>query len=290
MTHFTDKVVLITGAGGGIGRHYALEFARRGARVVVNDLGSDVRGESGGEDSAAAVVREIEAEGGTAVSNTASVTDREGAASIVRTGLDTWGRIDIVVTNAGILRNRTLKNTNLDDMTAVLNVHVLGTLNVVYAAWPYLYAQNSGRIVLTSSISGIAGAFGQSAYATAKMAMLGLMNSLALEGQAHGIHVNCIAPGAATRMTALETALGIDAENPEPDFHPKLIAPAVLYLASDAAPNGVVLHAQGGKFWRTKTVRNRGVDLGTDATFEELAEHIEPIMDMTTMDDVQPAM
>ncbi len=290
MADFTDKVVLITGAGGGIGRYYALEFARRGARVVVNDLGSDVRGESGGEDSAAAVVAEITSAGGVAVPNRASVTDRDGAASIVQAGLDAWGRIDVVVTNAGILRNRTMKNTNLDDIAAVLDVHVHGTLNVVYAAWPHLYAQNSGRIVLTSSISGIAGAFGQSAYATAKMAMLGLMNSLALEGQSHGVHVNCIAPGAATRMTALETSLGIDADDPAPDFHPKLIAPAVLYLASDAAPNGVVLHAQGGRFWRTKTVRNVGVDLGTDATVDELEANVGEVMDMQSTEDIEPPM
>lgn len=290
MADFKNKVVLITGAGGGIGRHHALEFASRGAKVVVNDLGSDVRGESGGDDSAGLVVAEIQHAGGTAIANRASVTERDGAASIVRDALDAWGRIDIVVTNAGILRNRTMKNTNLDDITTVLDVHIMGTMNVVFAAWPHLYNQGHGRVVLTSSISGIAGAFGQSAYATAKMSMLGLMNSLALEGGPKGVHVNCIAPGAATRMTALEASLGIDADNPEPEFHPKLIAPAVMLLASDDAPNGVVLHAQGGRFFRTTVVRNHGVDLGTDATFEDLQGHLDTLLDMSEPKDIKPPM
>jgi NAD(P)-dependent dehydrogenase (short-subunit alcohol dehydrogenase family) len=288
MAGFSNKVVLITGAGGGIGRHYALEFARRGARVLVNDLGSDVRGEAGGEDSAARVVAEITAAGGVAIANRASVTDRAGAASIVQDALDNWGQIDIVVTNAGILRNRTMKNNNLDDIKTVLDVHVMGALNVVYAAWPHLYNQGHGRVVLTSSISGIAGAFGQSAYATAKMAMLGLMNSLALEGRPKGVHVNCIAPGAATRMTALEASLGIDVDNPQADFHPKLIAPAVMYLASDEAPNGVVLHAQGGRFFRTTVVRNLGVNLGTEATLEDVESNLEALLDMSEPRDMPP--
>lgn len=289
MSEFEGKVVAITGAGGGIGRCHALDFARRGARVVVNDLGGDVRGEGRGV-AAEIVAAEIRETGGQAIANTASVTDREGAASIVDDALKAWGRIDIVVANAGILRNRTFKNTNLDDIALTLDVHVHGTINVVFAAWPHLYAQNYGRVVLTSSISGIGGAFGQSAYAAAKMAMLGLMNSLALEGQGHGIHVNCIAPGAATRMTALEASLGYDADNPAPEHHPRLIAPAVLYLASEAAPNGVTLHAAGGRFFRSQVVRNEGINPGTDASYEDVVDQAELMMDMKDAKPVERAM
>ena len=189
MSEFEDKVVIVTGAGGGIGREHALAFARRGARVLVNDLGSDVRGE-GGSRFADQVVDEIKELGGHAVANYDSVAEPESAKAIVHQAVDEFGTVDILINNAGILRNRTFKNTTLEDFQLVVQVHLLGTAYVSHAVWPIMYEKNYGRIVLTTSVSGIFGQFGQSAYGAAKMGMLGLMNVLALEGRSHGIRVN----------------------------------------------------------------------------------------------------
>ena len=163
MIDFKDRVVLVTGAGGGIGREHALEFGRRGAQVVVNDLGSNVRGE-GSSDLAAKVAAEINTAGGQAVSNNFSVSDPEQAKAMVKQAIDEFGRIDVVINNAGILRNRTFKNTTTEDFKLVVEVHLLGSAYVTHAAWPFMYEQNYGRVILTSSVSGIFGQFGQSAY------------------------------------------------------------------------------------------------------------------------------
>ena len=200
MSEFEGKVAVVTGAGGGLGRCHAIEFAKRGAKVVVNDLGGSVDG-TGEGDMADAVVAEIEDLGSTAVANKASVSDREGAKSIVQTAIDAFGRIDILVNNAGILRDKTFKNMTLDEWDIVMDVHLNGTAYVTHAAWPLMYEQNYGRIVFTSSGSGIFGNFGQANYGAAKMGMVGLMNVLALEGANHNVRVNTLGPGAATRMT-----------------------------------------------------------------------------------------
>ena len=280
MSEFEGKVAVVTGAGGGIGRCHALEFAKRGAKVVVNDLGGRVDG-TGAGDAADGVVAEIEAAGGTAVANKGSVSDREGAASIIQTAVDAFGRIDILVNNAGILRDRTFKNMTLDEWDIVMNVHLNGTAYVTHAAWPLMYEQNYGRIVFTSSGSGIFGNFGQSNYGAAKMGMLGLMNVLAKEGANHNVRVNTLAPGAATRMT--NTVPGRDENIGEPpaDRHPKLVSPAVLFMCSEDAPTGVVIHATAGTYARSEIVVNPPVDLGTDATFEDLMPLGERLMDMT---------
>lgn len=283
MSEFEDKVVIITGAGGGIGREHALEFARRGARVVVNDLGSNVRGE--GDDtshraSADAVVREIRAAGGTAVANYDSVSEPDQAKAIVEQAVAEFGTVDVVVNNAGILRNRTFKNTSVEDFQLVVQVHLLGSSYVSHAAWPIMYEKNYGRIILTTSVSGIFGQFGQSAYGCAKMGLLGLMNVLALEGRSHGIKVNCLSPGADTRMTALVTELGIDADNPRPRSHPQLVTPVALYLASEGAPTGTVMHALNGRYLRSETFANTGVDLGAATSYEDLVAHIDRVMDL----------
>ena len=280
MSEFEGKVAVVTGAGGGIGRCHALEFAKRGANVVVNDLGGRVDG-TGAGDAADAVVAEIEAAGGTAVANKASVSDREGAASIVQTAVDAYGRIDILVNNAGILRDRTFKNMTLDEWDIVMNVHLNGTAYVTHAAWPLMYEQNYGRIVFTSSGSGIFGNFGQSNYGAAKMGMLGLMNVLAKEGANHNVRVNTLAPGASTRMTNTVPGRDENIEEPTPDRHPKLVSPAVLFMCSEDAPNGVVIHATGGTYSRSEIVVNEPVDLGPDATYEDLAPRAERLMDMT---------
>ena len=280
MGEFKDKVVIVTGAGRGIGREHALAFARRGARLVVNDLGTSTDG-VGRDKLADAVVNEIRAAGGTAVANYNSVADKAEAKAIVDQAVAEFGSVDILINNAGILRNRTFKNTPVEDLELVMRVHLLGTCYVTHAVWPIMYANNYGRIVLTSSVFGIHGAFGQSVYGAAKMGMLGLMNCLALEGKAHNVHVNCVAPGADTRMTALIKGSGIDADAPRPTMHPKLVAPAVLYLASEAGPSGVVIHAVGNSYFRTETIANPGITLGTDATYEDLAARADQLLDLS---------
>ena len=280
MSEFEGKVAVVTGAGGGIGRCHALEFAKRGAKVVVNDLGGRVDG-TGAGDAADVVVAEIEAAGGAAVANKGSVSDREGAASIIQTAVDAFGRIDILVNNAGILRDRTFKNMTLDEWDIVMNVHLNGTAYVTHAAWPLMYGQNYGRIVFTSSGSGIFGNFGQSNYGAAKMGMLGLMNVLAKEGANHNVRVNTLAPGAATRMTNTVPGRDENITEPPPDRHPKLVSPAVLFMCSEDAPNGAVIHATGGTYSRSEIVVNEPVDLGADATFEDLLPLRERLLDMT---------
>ena len=180
-SEFQGKVAVITGAGGGLGRSHALEYAKRGAKIVVNDLGGSVDG-TGAGDAADVVVDEIKAMGGEAIANKASVSDRAGAKSIIDDCMNAFGRIDILVNNAGILRDRSFKKMSLDEWDIVLNVHLNGTAYVTHAAWPIMNEQKYGRIVLTSSGSGIYGNFGQANYGAAKMGMLGLMNVLALEG------------------------------------------------------------------------------------------------------------
>ena len=280
MSEFEGKVAVVTGAGGGLGRCHAIEFAKRGAKVVVNDLGGSVDG-TGEGDMADAVVAEIEELGGTAVANKASVSDREGAKSIVQTAIDAFGRIDILVNNAGILRDKTFKNMTLDEWDIVMDVHLNGTAYVTHAAWPLMYAQNYGRIVFTSSGSGIFGNFGQANYGAAKMGMVGLMNVLALEGANHNVRVNTLGPGAATRMTNTVPGLSEDLGEPDPLRHPRLVSPAVLFMCSEDAPNGVVIHASSGTFSMSQIVVNEPIELGPDAVYEDLEPLRDRLMDMT---------
>ena len=220
MKDFEGKVVAITGAGGGLGKAHALEFARRGAYVVVNDLGGSVEG-VGNSDTADQVVEQIKSAGGMAIANKASVSDRAGAKSIIDDAVSEFGTIDILVNNAGILRDKSFKNMSLDEWDLVMNVHINGTAYVTHAAWPIMYEKNYGRIICTSSGSGVWGNFGQANYGAAKMAMVGLMNVLALEGRSHNIRVNCLAPAAATRMTAsIPGRDPIDVNNPPAERAP----------------------------------------------------------------------
>lgn len=280
MSEFEGKVAIVTGAGGGIGRSHAIEFAKRGAKVVVNDLGGDVHG-TGQGDAADQVVEEIRSEGGEAIANKASVADRDGAKSIVDDAIQAYGRVDILVNNAGILRDKTFKKVTLDDFDLVVQVHLTGTAYVTHAAWPHMYDQRYGRIVFTSSGSGIFGNYGQSNYGAAKMGMLGLANVLALEGGPRNVHVNCLGPGAATRMTNTVPGRNDDLENVDPGRSPNLVSPAVLFMCSEAAPNGCVIHASGGRYSRSVIYVNEPVQLGSDATYEDLVPHIESLMDMS---------
>ena len=280
MSEFEGKVVVVTGAGGGLGKEHALEFARRGARVVVNDLGGSGDGH-GASDMADAVVAEIRAAGGIAIANKASVADKAGAKSIIDDAVAEFGTVDILVNNAGILRDKSFKNLDLADWDIVMDVHLNGTAYVTHAAWPIMYAKNYGRIVMTSSTSGIYGNFGQGNYGAAKMGMLGLINVLAIEGASKNIRVNGLAPGAETRLIGTIPGRDVDPDNPRPEAHPKLVTPAVILLCSEEAPTGKIIQASGGRFSTCAIFNNEDVELGVDATYEDLLARKEELLDMS---------
>jgi NAD(P)-dependent dehydrogenase (short-subunit alcohol dehydrogenase family) len=273
---FDDQVAIVTGAGGGIGKQHALELARRGAKVVVNDLGGSVDG-SGTSDAANSVVEQIISEGGEAIANGASVTDLAAIQSMVKDVMDKWGRIDILVNNAGILRDKSFHNVTLDDFNLVMDVHFQGTLNCTHTIYPIMREQGYGRIIFTSSSSGVFGNFGQANYGAAKMAMVGLMNTLKIEGQKYNVFSNSITPVAYTRMTE-----GLIPEDFGKNLQPEYVTPAVLYLASDQAPNGAVMSAGAGVFSRIYIHETMGVSLGTedDMTPENIAASWDNISDM----------
>ncbi|MGR4863707.1 SDR family NAD(P)-dependent oxidoreductase [Caulobacter sp. LARHSG274] len=254
---FDGQVAIVTGAGGGLGRQHALELARRGAKVVVNDLGGSVDGSGGSSEAALKVVEEIKALGGEAIAHGASVTDDAGIADLVRTTMATWGRIDILVANAGILRDRTLSKMELADFEAVIQVHVFGAFKPIKAVWDIMKAQNYGRIVVTTSSSGMYGNFGQSNYGAAKMAVLGLMNTLKLEGAKNNVRINAISPVAATRMTE-----GLMPPEVLEKLKPEYVTPGVVYLVSEDAPTGAILTAGAGAFALSRIFETEGVYLG----------------------------
>ena len=281
MSEFTDKVVVITGAGGGLGKAHALEFGRRGAKVVVNDLGGTGDG-VGSSDMADEVVAEIRAEGGIAIANKASVATREGAKSIIDDAVSEFGTIDILVNNAGILRDKSFKKMPLDDWDIIMDVHLNGSAYVTHAAWPIMYAKNYGRIVLTSSTSGIYGNFGQTNYGAAKMGMLGMMNVLAIEGRSKNVRVNCLAPAAATRLINTIPGRNEDLDNPDPMRHPKLVTPAVLLMCSEDAPTGKVIQAGNGRFSVAAIFNNEEMEFGVDVSYEDLLARKDELLDMST--------
>ena len=272
---FDGRVAIVTGAGGGLGRCHALELAKRGCKVVVNDLGGAMDGTGGSSEAAEGVVAEIKAAGGEAIANGGSVSDRLGAQSMVDDAMDAWGRVDILINNAGILRDKSFAKMELDDFETVLDVHLMGSVNVTRAAWPIMREQDYGRVVVTTSPTGLYGNFGQANYGAAKLGLVGLMNTLKIEGARNNIRTNTIAPVAATRMTEnLMTGDALKALAPE------LVTPAVIYLCSEEAPNGVVLQAQGGQFSVACIVENAGVNLGVEATAEDIGENFERIADL----------
>ena len=272
---FDGKVAIVTGSGGGLGRQHALELARRGARVVVNDLGGSMDGSGGGSEAAHAVVEEIKAFGGEAVANGSSVTDDAGVALMVKHAMDEWGRIDVLVANAGVLRDKTFSKMEIADFEFVLGVHLMGTVKPAKAVWEIMRTQNYGRIVCTTSSSGLYGNFGQTNYGAAKLGIIGFMNTLKLEGQKNNIHVNAIAPVAATRMT----------ENLMPPeilekLKPEYVTPGVVYLCSDEAPTGCILTAGGGAFALARIVETEGVYLGDGGlSVEEIRDNWSKITD-----------
>ena len=270
---FDGKVAIITGAGGGLGREHALELARRGARLVINDLGGSVNGDGGDVGPAQAVAQEIVDLGGEAVADTNSVATREGGAAVVETAVEAFGTVDVVVNNAGILRDKSFHNLDQAMIEAVIQVHLLGAFYVTQPAYRIMREKGYGRIVSTSSNSGILGNFGQSNYGAAKMGLVGLTNVLAIEGRKYGIKANAIAPVAATRMT--EDMFG----DVQEQLDPALVSPLVAYLASEACEvSGEIYSAAGGLISRFFIGLTPGY-YDPKITAEGIAEHLEEIRD-----------
>ena len=272
---FKGRVAIVTGAGGGLGKQHALALAARGAKVLVNDLGGDVHGVGGSVSAAQAVVDEIRAAGGEAMANGASVTDFDAVKGMVQQAVDAWGRVDILVNNAGILRDKSFAKMELADFRLVMEVHVMGAVHCTKAVWPIMQAQNYGRVVMTTSSSGLYGNFGQANYGAAKMALAGLMQTLSIEGEKHGIRVNCLAPTAATRMTE-----GLMPEQVLRALEPHAVVPAMLVMASEDAPNRTIICAGAGSFEVAHITLTQGVYLG-DApdTPERLAAAMTQVVD-----------
>jgi len=276
--NFEGQVAIVTGAGGGLGKQHALELGRRGAKVVVNDLGGSVDGSGGSASAAEQVAQEIRDNGGTAISNDASVTDFEAVQAMVDETVAKWGRIDVLINNAGILRDKTFSKLELENWHAVIDVHLTGSLNATKCAWPIMVEQKYGRIVMTTSTSGLFGNFGQANYGAAKLGLVGFMNTLRFEGAKYNVFTNAIAPIAATRMTVELPGFEDSAEK----LAPELVTPAVVYLCSEKAPNGRIIQAAGGRYYSADVRENVGVDLGLGASVEDIEENIETILDMSS--------
>ena len=274
---FDNRVAIVTGAGGGLGRAYAIELAKRGAKVVVNDLGGARDGSGSSIGAAQVVVDEIIAAGGEAIANGASVTDAAAVEKMVGFVKERWGRIDILINNAGILRDRTFVKMSLDDFRQVIDVHLMGSVVCTKAVWETMREQTFGRILMTTSSTGLYGNFGQANYGAAKLALVGLMKTLSLEGAKYGIKINTIAPVAATRMTE-------DLMPPEllAKMGPETVAPAALYLVSDDAPANAVINAGAGGFERAYVTLTKGIHVAPeDMTPETIAARFAEISDRT---------
>ena len=273
---FDGKVAIVTGAGGGLGREHALALAARGAKVVVNDLGVARDGVGSSASPAQSVVDEIIAAGGEAIPNGASVTDPVAVQAMVDEAVAKWGSVDILINNAGVLRDKSFAKMSLEDFRFVVDVHLMGAVNCTKAVWDGMRERNYGRIVMTTSSSGLYGNFGQANYGAAKMALVGLMQTLSIEGAKNNIRVNCLAPTAHTRMTEdLGAALPLEALGPE------LVSPGLLYLVCEDAPSRVILAAGAGGFERAYVTLTQGdYATGPDA-LEQIAERFETISDRT---------
>jgi len=273
---FQGKVAVITGAGGGLGRAHALLLASLGAKVVINDLGGSLDGSGGNSQASEKVVAEIVAAGGEAIANGASVSDDAGVAHLVKQTMDKWGRIDVLIANAGILRDKSFAKMELKDFEAVMTVHLMGTVKPCKALWEIFKKQQYGRIVVTTSSTGLYGNFGQTNYGAAKLSLVGFMNTLKLEGAKDNIKVNAICPVAGTRMT----------ENLMPPemlalLKPEYVTPAVVFLASEDAPTGSVISAGAGVFSSAQIVESTGMNLGHGASADTVAANWAKISDFT---------
>ena len=272
---YDGKVAIVTGAGQGLGRSHAIELAKRGAKVVVNDLGGSVDGSGGGSEAAQAVVAEIEAAGGEAIANGANVAKYDEVEAMVQQAMDKWGRIDILVNNAGILRDKSFAKGSLEDFQLVLDVHLMGTINCTKACWDIMRDQEYGRVVVTSSSSGLYGNFGQTNYGAAKMGVIGAMNTLAQEGAKYNIKINALAPTAGTRMTE-----GLIDPKAFELLTPETVTPAVLYMVSEDAPTRTIICAGAGAYAVTRLVESEGKWLSPEEqTPEGIAANWDAISD-----------
>ncbi len=266
------RSVIVTGAGGGLGRQHALFLATRGARVVVNDLGAALDGSGSTTTAADAVVEEIITAGGDAVANHHDIATSEGGAAVVKTALDTFGRVDGVVNNAGILRDRSLHKMSATDWDAVLKVHLYGSFNVTRAAMPHFREQQFGRVVVTTSVTGLYGNFGQANYGAAKLGLVGLINTLAIEGRTKNVLANAISPIATTRMSE-----GILDNPADPAYVSVLVA---LLMSEECPVTGEVMHASSGRYARVRYCESAGVEFADVPTVDELAARWHEIMDL----------
>jgi NAD(P)-dependent dehydrogenase (short-subunit alcohol dehydrogenase family) len=274
---FKGRVAIVTGAGGGLGRQHALALAARGAKLVVNDLGGARDGSGGSVTAAQSVVDEIRAAGGEAIANGASVTDWDAVQAMVQQAVDTWGRVDILVNNAGILRDKTFAKMDLADFRLVLDVHLMGAVHCSKAVWPHMVSQKYGRILMTTSSTGLYGNFGQSNYGAAKLALVGFMQTLALEGAKSDIRVNSLAPTAATRMTE-----GLMPEAVLAALQPQAVVPAMLVLVSEGAPTRTILCAGAGHVEAANITMTQGDWIGLDHDApQRLAAQLDQVRDRT---------
>lgn len=274
---FQGRVAIVTGAGGGLGRQHALALAARGAKVLVNDLGGMVDGSGGSVSAAQAVLDEIRAAGGEALANGASVTDFAAVQAMVQQVIDAWGRVDVLVNNAGILRDKSFAKMDMDDFRLVVDVHLMGAAHCCKAVWAHMVEQKYGRIVMTTSSTGLYGNFGQANYGAAKLAQVGLMQTLAIEGAKYGIHVNALAPTAATRMTE-----GLMPAEVLAALKPEAVVPAMLVLAHESAPTRTILCAGAGTFEAAHITLTQGLHIGRgDEAPEQLAARLAEVVDRT---------
>ena len=273
---FKDKVVIVTGAGGGLGRSHSLEFAKRGAKVVVNDLGGSVDGSGGSSDAANNVVKEITEAGGVAIPNGSSVTDDDGVKNMDDQTMEEFGRIDILINNAGILRDRSFTKMTMEDFTLVTDIHLMGSVKPTKMVWEIMKEQNYGRILVTTSSTGLYGNFGQSNYGAAKRGVVGFVNTLKLEGQKYNINCNVLCPVAYTRMT--ENLMPPEAEQL---LTPGSVTPAVIYLSSENGPTGTILCAGAGVYSVAKIMESDGENLGLEASAEDLEKNWDKISDFS---------
>ncbi|MEC9414680.1 MAG: SDR family NAD(P)-dependent oxidoreductase [Pseudomonadota bacterium] len=274
--NFEDKVVIITGAGGGLGRSHALEFAKRGAKVLVNDLGGEVDGSGGSSEAANNVVKEITDAGGIAIPNGSSVIDDKGVKNMVDQAMDEFGRIDILINNAGILRDKSFSKMEIEDFTIVTDIHLMGSVKPTKMVWEIMKEQNYGRILVTTSSTGLYGNFGQSNYGAAKLGLVGFVNTLKLEGQKYNINCNVLCPVAYTRMTA-----NLMPPEAEELLTPSSVTPAVIYLSSENGPTGIILCAGAGVYSEAKIMESDGENLGLNASAEDLEKNWDKISDFS---------
>ncbi|CAN1552609.1 FabG Dehydrogenases with different specificities (related to short-chain alcohol dehydrogenases) [Sphingomonadaceae bacterium] len=283
MIDLSGRVAIVTGAGGGLGREHALLLARRGARVVVNDLGGALNGEGASGTAAGEVVKEIRATGGTAIANGSSVSDFGAVEQMVAEAISRWGRVDILVNNAGILRDRSFTKMSIEDFRVVIDVHLMGAVYCTKAVWEHMKAQGYGRIVMTTSSSGLYGNFGQSNYGAAKMALVGLMQTLAIEGAKYDIKVNCLAPTAGTRMLD-----GLMPQGMLDALAPAVVSPGMLALVAENAPTRTILCAGAGSFEQAHITMTKGIYAGLSGDVAEtISANWPAIADRT--DEIVPA-